>query len=160
MALHQEEERICRELGNKDGLQRSLGSQALILRLRGDLDGAMALHQEEGRICRELGNKNSLAISLINQALILRERGRVDVAMDLLREAEDLCRQCGYASSLGYGLYHQASLLHHNRGQPQAALPLAEEALGIFTHLNMPGMRDHSQTLLSAIQQTLSRTAR
>jgi len=68
MRLHQEEERLCRELGNKDGLSRTLGNQALILKARGDLAGAMALHQEEERLCRELGNKNGLAIALINQA--------------------------------------------------------------------------------------------
>jgi hypothetical protein len=31
MKLHKEEERICREVGNVNGLQRSLGNQALIL---------------------------------------------------------------------------------------------------------------------------------
>ena len=31
MALHKEEERICRQLGNLDGLQASLGNQAIIL---------------------------------------------------------------------------------------------------------------------------------
>jgi hypothetical protein len=31
MALHKEQERLCRELGNKDGLMRSLGNQASIL---------------------------------------------------------------------------------------------------------------------------------
>jgi hypothetical protein len=62
MELHQEEERICRELGNKDGLQASLGNQALTLKARGDLDSAMVLHKEQERICRELGNKDGLHV--------------------------------------------------------------------------------------------------
>ncbi|NIN98726.1 MAG: hypothetical protein GTO49_27890, partial [Anaerolineae bacterium] len=69
---HKEEERICRELGRKDGLAICLGNQALILKDRGDLDEAMALHKEEERICRELGRKDGLATCLGNQALILR----------------------------------------------------------------------------------------
>ena len=39
-------ERLCRELGDKEGLAYSLGSQAWILQERRDLDGAMALHKE------------------------------------------------------------------------------------------------------------------
>ena len=46
MELLKEEERICRELGNKDGLQRTLGNQANILYARGDLDGAIATLQQ------------------------------------------------------------------------------------------------------------------
>ena len=60
MALNKEQERLCRELGNKQALSGSLNDQALILDVRGDLDGAMALHKEEERLCRELGNKLGL----------------------------------------------------------------------------------------------------
>ena len=74
-ALHKEQERICRQLGNLDALQHSLGNQAVILQARGDLDGAMALHKEKERICQKLGNVESLAISLINQASVLRQIG-------------------------------------------------------------------------------------
>ncbi|HGE73204.1 TPA: DUF4062 domain-containing protein, partial [Candidatus Poribacteria bacterium] len=38
--------------GNKQGLSASLGNQANILHLQGDLDGAMALHKEEEMLCR------------------------------------------------------------------------------------------------------------
>ena len=77
LELLKEKERICRELGNKDGLQRSLGNQALIHRDRGELDLAVELHKEEERICRELGNKDGLQRSLGNQALIHRDRGEL-----------------------------------------------------------------------------------
>jgi hypothetical protein len=50
MALHNEGERIFRELGNKDGPQISLSNQGNILYLRGDLDVALGLHKEEERI--------------------------------------------------------------------------------------------------------------
>jgi hypothetical protein len=71
MALLKEVESICRELRNKNELGISLGSQALILFDRGDLNGAMALFYEVERICRELGDKQGLVISLANQSLIL-----------------------------------------------------------------------------------------
>ena len=38
MALHKKEEAFCLELGSKDGLQRTYGNQALILRAWGRLE--------------------------------------------------------------------------------------------------------------------------
>jgi len=93
MALHKEEERICRELGNKDGLSVSLRNQAVILQARGDLDGAMALHKEEERICHELRNVEGLARSLVSQAILLvLNRNRLRDALPLAEEAYRLAR--------------------------------------------------------------------
>jgi hypothetical protein len=46
MALHKEEERIYRELGDKAGLQASLNNQAHILNQLGNLEEAMELYLE------------------------------------------------------------------------------------------------------------------
>ncbi len=91
MALLREEERICREVGYKEGLGRSLRNQARILQARGDLDEAAAALREEERICRELGDKEGLGRSLRNLARILQARGDVDEAMALLREEKQFC---------------------------------------------------------------------
>ena len=48
MALHKEEERLCRELDDKHGLLMSLGNQAVILYYRGDLDGRHGPAQGRG----------------------------------------------------------------------------------------------------------------
>ena len=97
MALHKEQERICRQLGNLDGLSRTLGNQALILKDRGDLDGAMALFKEVERICRQLGNVESLAIALANQAAVLAQMGRAREGLPLAEQAHQLAAQHGYA---------------------------------------------------------------
>ena len=49
MELHKEEEQICREIRNKDGLQRSLGNQALIHRDLGESDRAMEFHRKRNK---------------------------------------------------------------------------------------------------------------
>lgn len=92
---------LCRELGNKGGLQAALGSQAAILKVRGDLDGAMALQKEQERICRELGSKEGLASSLCNQVLILKVRGDPHGAMALAEEAYRLASQHGLTTLAG-----------------------------------------------------------
>ena len=98
MALHKEEERICRQLGNLDSLQRSLGNQALILKAWGKLGEAMALHKEEERICRQLGNPEGLAASMANQALLLAQQGQRQEARAKAQEALALAQQHGLAA--------------------------------------------------------------
>jgi len=126
MALHKEQERICRQLGNLDGLQASLGNQALILKDRGDLDGAMALHKEEERICRQLGDLDGLQATLGNQALILTARGDLDGAMALLRKQERICRQLGNLDALQTTLGNKANVLQA-RGDLDGAMALHKE---------------------------------
>src|ERR1019366_6947595 len=92
-----EQERLCRELGNKEALQLALGNQAPILQTRGDLDGAMALSKEQERLCRELGNPYGLATSLANQASQLRGiQGRRREARRLADEALAIATRHGY----------------------------------------------------------------
>ena len=98
MALHKQQEQICRELGNKGGLSTSLGNQALILYDRGDLDGAMALRKQQEQICRELGNVNGLAISLANQALLLQNTGQHAEAVARAEEGHRLAVEHGLAA--------------------------------------------------------------
>ena len=102
MALMKEVECICRELGNKGGLQVSLGNQALILRAREDLNGAMALLKEQERLCRELGDARGLAISLANQAdLLASARHRPQEALPLAEEALRIASRHGLAPLAG-----------------------------------------------------------
>ena len=72
LRIVQQEEALCLELGNKEGLQRSYGNQALILKAWGRLEEAMALHKKQEALCLELGNKEGLQISYGNQAGILK----------------------------------------------------------------------------------------
>ena len=73
MRLHEEEERICRQLGDKNGLSVCLGSRADILAAHGDLYGAMALYEQQERIHQELGDRHGLASSLAKRALVLEQ---------------------------------------------------------------------------------------
>jgi hypothetical protein len=57
----QQQEALCLELGNKDGLSRSYGNQAVILKDWGRPEEALALHKKEEALCLELGNRNNLA---------------------------------------------------------------------------------------------------
>lgn len=75
-ALLQEQEKICRELGNSGELSITLGNQALLLQDWGDRDEGMIYLKEVEEICRRLGDKASLVSGLRNQANILDSKSR------------------------------------------------------------------------------------
>jgi tetratricopeptide (TPR) repeat protein len=123
-----------RDTGDWKNLQTVLGNQAVILRARGDLDGAMTLHREEERICRQLGNLDGLQCSLGNQACILRVRGDPGRAMALHKEAEQICRELGNLNGLQCTLSEQALILK-DRGDLNGAMALHKEAERICRQL-------------------------
>jgi tetratricopeptide (TPR) repeat protein len=103
-----------------------LNNRALILKVRGDLDGAMTLHKEAEQIFRQLGNLNGLQGSLGNQALILKDRGDLDAAMALLKAQERICRESGNLDGMRHTLGNQALILKA-RGDLAGAMTLHKE---------------------------------
>ncbi|MHA1998186.1 MAG: DUF4062 domain-containing protein, partial [Promethearchaeota archaeon] len=136
MKLHEEEERICRELGLKEGLQASLGNQANILYLQGDLDGAMAFYKEQESICRELDFIGGVQASLGNQAIVLSSQGDLDGAMTLHEEEERICRELGFTEGIQATLGNQAQILFL-RGDLDGAMKLLKEKERICRELGL-----------------------
>ena len=118
------------ELGNKDGLQRSYGNQALILQAWGKLDEAMALHKKQEALCVKLGNKDGLQACYGNQALILKAWGKLDEAMALHKKQEALCVKLGNKDGL-QACYGNQALILKAWGKLDEAMALhkKEEAL-------------------------------
>jgi len=130
-----------RATGDQTNLQGALGNQALILKERGDLDGAMALHKEQERICRETRSKDGLSYSLGNQATILYARGDLDGAMALYKESERICRELGNKDGLQRTLGNQTAILW-TRGDLDAAMALLKEQERICRELgNKDGLQ-------------------
>jgi len=84
----------------QDSLQRSYGSQALILRVWGRLEEAMALLKKQEALCLELGDKDSLQRSYGSQASILQDWGQLEEAMALYEKKEALCLELGNKGGL------------------------------------------------------------
>ncbi len=142
-----------RATGELDGLQASLGGQAVIHWARGELDEAMRLLKEQERICRELGNKHGLQASLGDQALILKARGELDEAMRLHKEQERICRELGTVDGLARSLANQALLLAENVGRPRQALPLAEEAYRLATEHGLTALAGQIKPILDDVRR-------
>jgi tetratricopeptide (TPR) repeat protein len=95
----------------KQGLERSFGNQALILRSWGRLGDALALHKREEALCLELGDDEGLQYSYGNQALVLKAQGRLEEAMTLLKSQEGLCLKLGDDDGLQLSYGNQALIL-------------------------------------------------
>ncbi|HYG57977.1 MAG TPA: DUF4062 domain-containing protein [Symbiobacteriaceae bacterium] len=94
-ALVEEQERLCREMGDQAGLYRSLGNQGVILQSWGRLDEAMALQKEAERLCRELQDASGLAMTLVNQAAIRRRQGSKPEGRVLVQRALRIATDSG-----------------------------------------------------------------
>jgi tetratricopeptide (TPR) repeat protein len=130
LRIVQQEETLCLDLDNKEGLQRSYGNQALILKDWGRLEEAFALLKKQEALCLELGNRDSLQISYGNQALILRAWGRLEEAFALLKKQEELCLEVGNKDSLQISYGNQAVILKDwGRLEEAFALHKKKEAL-------------------------------
>jgi hypothetical protein len=101
LALHREEERICRQLGNLDALQTNLGNQGVILTELGQLQEALTLQRQKEQICRRLGNAAGLARALANQALVARLNDDLLEATRLLEQAQAIASGAGLARLVG-----------------------------------------------------------
>jgi len=129
-----------RKIGHGDNLLASLGNQGIILKTKGDLDGAMKLYKEQEQICRELGFKPGLQTSLINQANILYIRSDHEGAIKLYEESEQICRELGNKDTLQASLGNQANILYF-RGDHDGAMKLYKEQESICLELgNQDGL--------------------
>jgi tetratricopeptide (TPR) repeat protein len=131
LALRKQEEAICRQLGDLDGLARSVGDQALILEKKGQLDRALSLARESERIGRELGNLAVIQAALGNQAFILLSQRELNEAMKLAKEQERVCRTLSHQRGLGQSLSVQAAILQHNTDW-QGAANLYTQAAAVY----------------------------
>jgi tetratricopeptide (TPR) repeat protein len=93
MTLHEKEEALCLELGNKNGLQRSYCNQALILKAWGRLEEAMALLKKQEVFCLELGNRSGLAYCYSNWGLLARKQRDRKTEREKLAAALDICTE-------------------------------------------------------------------
>ncbi|MGO8796772.1 MAG: tetratricopeptide repeat protein [Candidatus Sulfotelmatobacter sp.] len=104
-----------RQQGHLLELAGALTSQALNLKARGDLDGAMALAQEALQVSRELRNRYGGQQTLDDQTMILYECGDLDAAMALYKEEERLWRELGDKDVVQWTLGKQAAILYARR---------------------------------------------
>ena len=93
--LLDEQESICRAVGEWVGLAQALGNRAIAQRYTGDLSGALASLDEQLRFAQRTGNAQGVLIATANRGEILGLLGRVPEALDALGSARRTAAQYG-----------------------------------------------------------------
>ncbi len=135
LALHKEEEAICREDHLRDGLQTCLGNQGVIFLERGEYHLALEVFKEQESLCH--GNLEGRQRSLCNQALAHYHLGDYDRALAMLDEQQKLCHLLGYVYGLQVGLGVKAKILLAKK-DAFTALVYAKERVKLCRDCELP----------------------
>jgi tetratricopeptide (TPR) repeat protein len=134
MRLFEESESLCRQAGDRYGLQISLGNQALIYIGGGPLSQAMSLLKQQEAICLAIGEKNSLQRCYGNQGIVLRALERWDEALDALAKQETLCVELENHDSLQRA-YGNRALVRLDQGRLEECIELLKKKEAICLDL-------------------------
>ncbi len=105
-----------------------------LLRVFGDLEGAMGLYREVLTIVESLGDLQGKSATLHEMAYILRVRGNLDGAMELYRESLAIDESLGDLQGKGATLHEMAYILRV-RGNLEGAMGLYRESLAVWESL-------------------------
>jgi len=111
-ALLDEQEALCRQLGDPVGLAQCVGNRAIVLRYRGDLEGALACVDEQLAIATQSGNAQGVLFATANRGELLGLVGRVPEALAALGQARATAAQYGL-TPMAQQLDHMIAALQH-----------------------------------------------
>jgi tetratricopeptide (TPR) repeat protein len=120
MAMFKNEERICRELSDRFGLQDCLMYQTAPLLNTGDMEGINVIVQEMEKNSWSM-NKRQIARILHAKALFLAETGKLDESLKLYREKEKICDEIKDVDCF-YMTYNNEALILYEKGDFEESL--------------------------------------
>jgi predicted ATPase/Tfp pilus assembly protein PilF len=129
-ALAEESLVIQRELGDQQGIAKSLGSLALAATHQGEYETARALYEEGLAIVRQLGDQQEIAEALSGLATVAHFQGENEAARGLYKECLAIQRQLGNKRKIAYSLNNLGTVAYV-QGDYEAARALYKECLAI-----------------------------
>jgi tetratricopeptide (TPR) repeat protein len=128
--LVQEALDLYRDLGDEEGIARSIAELGGIAIAEGDLDRAAAMYEEAVPLFREQGHRSRVAASLGNLGTIAHMRGDYATAAGRYREAIEIAKTSGDIDGAAVNLHNLArSELAAGRAEP--GLAALRESLAI-----------------------------
>ena len=93
--LLDEQEAICRPIGDNVGLAACVGNRAIVLRFQGDLAGALRCVEEQAALAQATGNGQALLFATANRGELLGMLGRCDEGLAALQWARQTAAAYG-----------------------------------------------------------------
>jgi predicted ATPase len=125
---------ISRELGDKEGIGRSLNILGIVARNQGDFTEGKELHEECLATFRELGDKWGIATVLNSLGVGARYQTHYDEAIPIHRQSLELFRELGDKRSTARALANLGSLLNRKEDY-ESAERLLDESLSLYLEL-------------------------
>jgi len=111
LKLLEEQEAICRQIGNQQSLQECLCRKSHVLLKLKDKERATAAVHEAEQICRVYAIDIGLQYCLGQKSHVYEERGEFQAALEAAKEQQTFSRSIGYHAGFIYGLEREAWLL-------------------------------------------------
>jgi hypothetical protein len=146
LAVAQEAYRIVTELEQVDLIK---GVQELLDQLCYEETMEMAFLE------RQVEDWGEIKDSLISQALEMRDAGEKQKALALLKEREQIARKLEDTAGLAISLANQGELLAI-MDEPEAGIPLVQEALQLVKRLDLPKLAILIEGSLEKVQQAVT----
>ena len=131
--LLRQEEKLHRELGNKEQLAYVLGAQAVLLAQSGQVPSAMDKFDEAERLFREIEHQVGVEKILWSEVNILRECGSPNL-IDALQRQEAFYRSTGEEEELAQCLFDQVVAFHDQENLSREEEVL-EKQMPLWEHL-------------------------
>ena len=129
-----------------------LGNLGIVLRTRGDLDGAEAMHRKSLEIEERLGRIEGMASDYGNLGIVLSTRGDLDGAEAMYRKALELNQRLGRIEGMAIQ-YGNLGIVLKTRGDLDGAREHWLKARDLFTRLGAQHMADQMQSWINTLDQ-------
>ncbi|HEY4028165.1 MAG TPA: tetratricopeptide repeat protein [Candidatus Dormibacteraeota bacterium] len=145
-----------RALGDRPGIQYSLGNLGLIAWKQGDSVAARAWYEESLELSRELGNERETAVVLCNLGLLLAHVGETEDGEAHLREALEIMRGLGDLAAVAIVLANLGTAALLGGRDPEAS-ERYRESLGVQRSL---GARENLAECVEGLASVAARGGR
>ncbi len=151
MKFLKEQEELCRQLGNTEGLKASLENQVEIEELIDNKlkDNEMEKIKEQN--LTERNRKESLAVSLSNQAKKLVEEGKFEKALNIYREQEMIYKELNHPMHFAECKITQSAIMA-KLGNKMQAFSVLREAYQIAMDYDFQDLASEIKRLFDDIE--------
>ena len=125
---------ICRELGNRQGEEQTLGNLGIVYGDQGRWEEAIKCFEQGLSVFRELGDRHGEGKGLMNMGIVYADQGRWGEAIECYEKALIICRELGDRQGEGKTLGNLGTV-YARQGRWEEAIECLEQDLAICCEL-------------------------
>ncbi|WGV24744.1 tetratricopeptide repeat protein [Halotia branconii] len=132
--FHQQSLEISREIGDRNGIGKSLNNLGNAYDSLGEYQRAIDFHQQSLEISREIGDRNGIGKSLNNLGNAYYSVGEYQRAIDFHQQSLEILREIGDRNGIGNSLGNLGNA-YDSLGEYQRAIEFLQQSLEILREI-------------------------